>query len=132
GRSWSFKNPGFDGEVWLGASREAEEIASSRPGSGGTMVGSFTGSGGAGGRAGVAGAAVEVGGGAGRATGGVFFPHAMVPTQIAAHTITPSRRFIACSPLACSPNGRSIRPVGFFVVADPGDLFQVPAVARNR
>ena len=47
-------------------------MRSSRAGSGGTTVGSATGSGGAGGRC--AGAVAEGGGGMGRTTGGVFLP----------------------------------------------------------
>ena len=44
------KNSGFNGELRLMSSSDADAIASSLTGSGGTMVGSATGSGGAGGR----------------------------------------------------------------------------------
>jgi hypothetical protein len=63
----------LSGEFLFRSSIDADEIASSRTGSGGTTVGSATGSGGAGGRVGVV---VAVGGGAGRATGGAFLWHA--------------------------------------------------------
>src|SRR6266487_2131354 len=60
------KKTGLSGEFLFRSSSDADVIASSRTGSGGTTVGSFTGSGGDGGRA----AVVEVeGGGAGRRTG---------------------------------------------------------------
>src|SRR5438552_6013002 len=71
----SSKYTGFSGELLFRSSSDADEIASSRTGSGGTTVGSATGSGGAGGRVGAA-AVVVAGGGAGRATGGVFLWHA--------------------------------------------------------
>src|SRR5262249_3754832 len=69
----SSKNTGLSGDVLFRSSSDADEIASSRTGSGGTIVGSLTGSGGAGGRAGVAGADGG-GGGIGRATRRGFFP----------------------------------------------------------
>src|SRR2546427_446134 len=69
------KYTGFSGEFLFRSSSEADEIASSRTGSGGTTVGSATGSGGVGRREGAV-VAVVVGGGAGRATGGAFLWHA--------------------------------------------------------
>jgi hypothetical protein len=67
----------LSGDVRLRSSSEADEMSSFGTGSGGTMTGSATGVGGAGGRAGVV-SAVVIGGGAGRATGGVLLPHATV------------------------------------------------------
>src|SRR5262245_46223060 len=81
------KNTGFSGELRLRSSSEAEAIASSRTGSGGTTVGSATGSGGAGGRELPL---VDVvpggGGGIGRATGGVFLPHAATLMTMSSRT----------------------------------------------
>src|SRR5438128_10811756 len=63
------KNNGLSGELRFRSSSEADAMASSRAGSGGTTVGSATGCGGAGGR--VPGAVDVVGGGGcGRAIGG--------------------------------------------------------------
>src|SRR5947199_2763655 len=64
----SSKNNGLSGELRFRSSSEADAMASSRTGSGGTTVGSATGCGGAGGR--VPGSVVVVGGGCGRAIGG--------------------------------------------------------------
>src|SRR3954471_7678343 len=94
----SSKNTGFSGEFLFRSSSDADEIASSRTGSFGTAIGSETGTGGAGGRAGVEGVAGG-GGGIGRATGGVFLPHAAAPAQTTAHTITACRTVIVQSPV---------------------------------
>src|SRR5579872_4775946 len=75
------KNAGFRGELRLRSSSDAEVIRSSRTGSGGTMVGSATGSGGAGGLApGAPEPAAGGGGGAGRATGGFLARQAPITT----------------------------------------------------
>src|SRR5207253_5591987 len=132
------KNTGASGEFLFRSSSEADEMASSRTGSGGTIVGSLTGSGGAGGRPGAAGAA-DGGGGAGRATGGVFLPHAAVITLANAINSTTRRTLIVASPIAGahreSSTGRarraSSRPVGLLVVAGFRDLFQTLAVFSN-
>src|SRR5438552_16993642 len=76
------KNAGLSGELRLRSSSEADEMESLGTGSGGTTVGSATGSGGAGGRVAAA-DAVVTGGGAGRATGGVFLPQ---PTAVSPTT----------------------------------------------
>src|SRR4051812_25705314 len=68
----SSKYTGISGEFLFKSSSDADEIASSRTGSGGTTVGSLTGSGGAGGRVGLVDAVTGGGGGIGRATGGAF------------------------------------------------------------
>jgi hypothetical protein len=65
-------------------------------GSGGTIVGSATGSGGAGGRD-VAVEAVVNGGGAGLATGGAFFPHAAAVSPHNKKIDTAERILIVCS-----------------------------------
>src|SRR3954469_22752609 len=87
----SAKKTGRRGELRLSSSREADAIASSpRTGSGGTVVGSTAGRGGAGGRAAAgAGAALVTGGGGGRgrATGGFLPPHPTA-TRVAAITIS--------------------------------------------
>src|SRR5437899_1435664 len=70
------KNTGLSGELRLRSSSDADEMESLGTGSGGTTVGSATGSGGAGGRAAAVDAAAGGGGGAGLVRGGVFFPHA--------------------------------------------------------
>src|SRR5216684_319368 len=93
------KNAGFSGELRFRSSSDVDEMASSRTGSGGTTMGSETGTGGAGGRGDTAASVPEsVGGGAGRAIGGFLPPHAATatvnastPTQ--AH-LTISRRII--------------------------------------
>src|SRR5262249_11728674 len=95
------KKTGFSGEFLFRSSSEADEIASSRTGSGGTIVGSATGSGGAGGREDVPAEDVAGCGGAGRATGGGFFPHA-VNAQATAHTITSCRTLIIESLPGCT------------------------------
>src|SRR5204862_3173899 len=64
------------GELLFRSSSDAAEIASSLTGSGGTMIGSTTGSGGAGGRDGAAVFAGGTGGGIGRAIGGFLAPQA--------------------------------------------------------
>src|SRR5262249_47620152 len=69
----SSKNTGFSGELRLRSSSDADEIESSGTGSGGTIVGSRTGSGGVG--RGFDAGCVVAGGGIGRATGGGFFLH---------------------------------------------------------
>src|SRR3954467_7939747 len=72
----SSKYTGFSGEFLFKSSSDADEIASSRTGSGGTATGSRTGSGGDGGRAGAVPGALAGGGGMGRARGGIFLWHA--------------------------------------------------------
>src|SRR5262245_18668160 len=74
----SSKKTGFSGELRFKSSSDADAIASLGTGSGGTIVGSRTGVGGAGGRFAVVGSVVVGGGGVGRATGGAFLPHASV------------------------------------------------------
>src|SRR5712691_7964672 len=85
----SSKNTGLSGELRLRSSSEADAMVSSLTGSGGTTMGSATGSGGAGGRAaeGAAAFAVVGGGGAGRATGAFLPPHAAATsaTKISTH-----------------------------------------------
>src|SRR5438105_2070976 len=78
--------------------------ASSRTGSAGTLVGSGTGDGGAGGGD-TSGVVDAAGGGMGRVTGGVFFPHAsVVSTKIRARG---ARRLIVDSPVtSTSPAAR--------------------------
>src|SRR5262245_36057261 len=71
------KNSGFSGEVRLMSSSYPDSMLSSLTGSGGTIVGSATGSGGDGGRDADP---VVPGGGAGRGTGAFFPPHAMAAT----------------------------------------------------
>src|SRR5580692_2415284 len=86
------KNTGLSGELRLMSSSVADAMRSSRSGSGGTMVGSATGSGGAGGRAaddGVEGAGA--GGGIARATGGFFLPHAETATVNTTRTSSAAR-----------------------------------------
>jgi hypothetical protein len=65
-------------------------------GSGGTIVGSATGSGGAGGRVGEV-EAVFSGGGAGLVIGGAFFPHAAAVSPHNKKTDTAERIVIVCS-----------------------------------
>src|SRR3954453_21671893 len=72
------KNAGLSGEVLFRSSSDADEIRSSRTGSGGTMVGSAPGSGGAGGREAVLDEEGGGGGGTGLATGGFFPPQALM------------------------------------------------------
>src|SRR6187455_2754105 len=68
------KNAGLRGEFLFRSSSDADEIRSSRTGSGGTIVGSATGSGGAGGRDAEPDPAGVGGGGSGLATGGFLPP----------------------------------------------------------
>src|SRR5438067_5652193 len=134
----SSKNTGWSGEFRFKSSSDADEIASSRTGSGGTMAGSVTGSGGAGGRPGVEGAVVAGGGGVGRATGGVFLPHAAAITLANASHSTIRRTVIVASPIAGARRAstgrasRSPRPVGLLVVAGFRDLLQPFSVLRDR
>src|SRR3954469_21471011 len=90
------KNAGFIGELRFRSSRDAEVIRSSRIGSGGTTVGSATGSGGAGGRPDASLATGGGGGGEGRATGGFLPPHAASISEHAINAATaplkPTRR----------------------------------------
>src|SRR5881296_2571252 len=85
------KNTGLSGEFLFRSSSEAVAIASSRTGSGGTIVGSEIGGGGDGGRG--AGVVVPVAVGAGRTTGGGFLWHATPPTSDAT-AITKTVRLI--------------------------------------
>jgi hypothetical protein len=66
-------------------------------GSGGTIVGSATGSGGAGGRVGGAVEAFASGGGAGLDTGGAFFPHAAMVSPDIKIMNAAERILIVCS-----------------------------------
>src|SRR5580765_3319454 len=123
------KNTGRSGELRLSSSSVADAIASSRTGSGGTVVGSTDGRGGAGGRAGVGAGGVALatggGGGSGRATGGFLPPHPRATTVAAISTNSAGFAIdIVCSILS--------GPVGLVVVAGPRHLFQVPAVPCNR
>src|SRR5439155_23880121 len=81
------KKTGLSGELRFRSSSDADEIASSRTGSGGTTVGSATGSGGAGGRE--AGVVVlgGAGGGIGRAIGVCFLAHAATLKTMSITTI---------------------------------------------
>src|SRR5260370_21901593 len=72
----SSKNSGCSGELRLMSSSEAERMASSFTGSGGTIDGSATGSGGAGGRVVELPPVAEGGGGTGRTFGAVVLLHA--------------------------------------------------------
>src|SRR5258706_5473414 len=74
------KNAGLSGDCRLRSSSELDVMFSARTGSGGTMTGSRTGSGGAGGRGGAVVSATAGGGGDGRATGGFFLPQANAVT----------------------------------------------------
>ncbi len=78
----SSKKTGFSGELRFRSSSDAEAMPSSRTGSGGTTVGSATGTGGAGGREP---AVVVPAGGVGRvgrATGGCLLPQAAARTTV--------------------------------------------------
>src|SRR5580704_6350021 len=87
------KNTGLSGELRLMSSSEADAMRSSRSGSGGTMVGSATGSGGAGGRPPVDGdeGGAAPGGGIARATGGFLPPHAEATTVNTTRTASAAR-----------------------------------------
>ena len=96
------KNTGFSGEFRLMSSIEPAAIESSATGSGGTGVGSGAGAGGSGG--GVTVVEPDGGGGMGRATGGVFFPHAPAAMVTSSSNRNAVLRidsvFIACTLLA--------------------------------
>src|SRR5258706_16401520 len=81
------KNAGLSGDCRLRSSSELDVMLSARTGSGGTMTGSRTGSGGAGGRGGAVVSATAGGGGDGRATGGFFLPQANAVSR--AHNTIP-------------------------------------------
>src|SRR5205807_7522937 len=126
----------------LRSSSDAEAMRSSRAGSGGTTVGSATGSGGAGGRC--PGAAGVGGGGIGRVTGDVFLPQpaniTIEMTNTAASVVNRgvNRMHIASAPWYAVCRGRpaharsSFRPVRLIVVSRARDLLQILAVARDR
>jgi hypothetical protein len=87
----------LSGELRLRSSSDADEMESLGTGSAGTIVGSATGSGGAGGRVGVVDAVVAGGGGAGLVSGGVFFPHAAAVSPNIKRIDTAERVVIVCS-----------------------------------
>src|SRR6185295_19349473 len=91
------KKTGLNGELRLRSSSDADAIASSRTGSGGTIVGSATGSGGAGGREPVVELAPGGGGGSGRATGAGFLPHAATLITRSSSSAAPLVRVIVVS-----------------------------------
>src|SRR5437867_9372243 len=100
------KNTGFSGELRFKSSSDAEAMRSSFTGSGGTSVGSATGSGGAGGRAAATGGAGLFGGGAGRAMGGFLPPHAAASDT---STITTKRALLLALRIICSLSSGSGR-----------------------
>src|SRR5438132_10109171 len=144
----SSKNNGLSGELRFRSSSEADAMASSRAGSGGTTVGSATGCGGAGGR--VPGAVVVVGGGCGRAMGGFALWQA---SSVAVRTIRTKSAAREAASRVCivysmcpGPARRPapthdagtlagpfvlLRPVGFVVVPRFRDLPDVFAVAAH-
>src|SRR5688572_11878183 len=121
------KNTGWNGEFWLILSISLTFSGSSAIGSGGTLRFSAIGSGGIGGRlallAGSAG-----GGGIGRATGGVFLPHA--PT-VTARTIRIHKADVRLKCILLNPPAL-LRPVRILVRARFRDLLQTAAVTVHR
>src|SRR2546426_5280 len=86
----------------LAVTHRTDAIASSRTGSGGTIVGSATGSGGAGGRDGGVEIAPGKGGGIGRAMGACFFPHPATLITTSNRTVVPHTRVIVGSTILTS------------------------------
>src|SRR5262249_53590633 len=122
------KNTGFSGELRFRSSSELDAMASSRSGSGGTSVGSRTGSGGPGTREAEAGGAEDGGGGGGiLATGGFLAPQAAAVIS----TMTRAPR-AAVEDSLIPALLRSFGPIGLVVIADVGDLFHILAVTRNN
>src|SRR5262245_1696037 len=100
----SSKITGFNGELRFKSSSDADEIRSSRTGSGGTMVGSLTGSGGAGGR--VLAAVFGGGGGAALTTGGCFLPHpaATIAARATMNVVLATAVRIITHSITCKPD----------------------------